>query len=185
MNLQKVNKIMAKEICKAPLETTPIEVTKDMEEKILKEGGSKIDKTGTPFEGADEIFQQTVNEIGDSFNTSDESIDFYKNYSFTPEEIRFIKEATPRKVFHIKRLGNISFIKTGDNKLMLAETYQHRLECGLVNLDKKLSEAKGLIKNMANDMEFAKRGLLKFTTETFIGRIKLAIRIVFKGGING
>ena len=30
MNLQKVNKIMAKEICKAPLETTPIEVTKDM-----------------------------------------------------------------------------------------------------------------------------------------------------------
>lgn len=185
--MTKIDKGYIEKIMSEPLTSSLIKVTDNMEKEILNNGGKDktLDKKGTPFEGADEIFKQTAHEIEDSFSVSDASVDFYKKYEFTSKEIEFVKTANPRRPFHFKRLKEITFIKTSDNKLLLASEYQRRLECGLVKLSKTIEIHENRIEKLNKEVHMRNLTILEFTTNSLYSRIKLAIKIILKGGRNG
>lgn len=168
-------KEIIKNVAENPLgETSPINLSNDLALGILKNGGHTIDKTGTPFDGADEIIENAMNEITDCFNVTPGAEAEIKKYGFTEKEVKLIKNIEPRKPFHLNRIKHITFIKTGDNLLLTADEYLRRLESGIIKLNKENEEL----------TEFNSQFNV-FTTGSFFDKVKYALKLVFKGVDNG
>lgn len=100
-----------------------------------------------------------------------------KKYNFTNNELYFIKKVKCNKVFFLKRLPSVHFVKLANGTFINAETYVFRLEKGLISLNEKYQE---MTNELAVLSEIHSETIKEFQKLTPFELIKLALNKLFR-----
>lgn len=131
-------------IFEEPLKLDPTQVvTFDESQKAegLRIMAAAFEYVNNEFE--DVLFRKTS-------RAAEEAMDQYK---FTQNELHFIKKVQPNKVFFIRRLPSVHFVKLSSGKFINAETYVFRLESGLIGLKNQYDTQSDIIRHLKSEID--------------------------------
>lgn len=82
------------------------------------------------------IFEAVQDEVSglSTYRPRKDVKNFVDQYNLTQNEVHFIKNVKPNKVFFLKKIPSIHFVKLSNGSFINAETYVFRLESGLIRL---------------------------------------------------
>lgn len=110
------------------------------------------------------IFESVVDEVSglSTYKPKADVKEFIDQYNLTQNEIHFIKKVKPNKVFFLKKIPSVHFVKLANGSFINAETYVFRLESGLIKLSKDLETMK-----MSRDLYMSANDNLRADVATY------------------
>lgn len=123
------------------------------------------------------IFESVVDEVSglSTYKPKKDVKNFVDQYNLTQNEVHFIKKVKPNKVFFLKKIPSIHFVKLSNGSFINAETYVFRLESGLINLNKKYEQQVNINKNQQEYVDRLEKTCFKYENYTTTQLFKLAI----------